>query len=744
MTNVWGAVQWWDEWQLRILVLGSLGIQWFLLLAAPMRKYTIPHWFRTFIWLAYISSDALAIYALATLFNRHANTTTAAKRHCANGSILEVLWAPVLLIHLGGQQEMSAYTIEDNELWRRHTVTLVSQVMVAIYAFYKSWPANGGDRRLLVSAVLLFVIGVLSFTEKPWALRRASINRLAAVSSMVQARKGASKWRYCFTELEEDKRDIFNRCYKRKEEETPLPGVDTDVVRRTQQHILTDRDKVLLILSDMSLLAADSDLKQEQRRRRQRRSLAGEDDGKEEVEGDLLGTLSPRAEKGSKRWLRRAFALIYTRANVVLTPAYLAYHILLAPFLHITAIALFAASSKRRHNAIDVKTTYVLLCLTAALDILAESIRQLLFKLMSMVDVPALCETVPQYNNLIRSALHRTQPTGVLLKCAAHVGYTEGFFVCRRRNLYHMLAGLIFSDLVEANARGLDFTSYRSFAPGRRNWVLNENLRMACGQEVQDSLRGSFDRSVILWHIATDLCIRMMTDNDIDDIDRKFLDCTEAISDYMAHLLNLRPDMLMTGSRQHLFTQAMEEVELILKGIEPQQQPHSLKTLAEKIIEKARAEVNATIDVERVSEQGRQIRVDEPPPPKYPLVHDACTLAEELMDKMDRKTRCQVMYRVWVGMLFYSASMCRGYLHAKSLGEGGEFLSFVWLILSLKGAKTLADKLQMPEPEPEPETKTRPYSPGQEILQGEPTAAVATTADEGEDLSFLLPCNPRS
>ncbi|EAZ45653.1 hypothetical protein OsJ_30322 [Oryza sativa Japonica Group] len=722
MTNVSAAVQWWDEWQLRILVLCSLGIQWFLLLAAPMRKYTIPHWFRTFIWLAYISSDALAIYALATLFNRHANTTTAAKQHCVNGSALEVLWAPVLLIHLGGQQEMSAYTIEDNELWRRHTVTLVSQVTVAIYAFYKSWPANGGDRKLLVSAVLLFVIGVFSFTEKPWALRRASINRLAAVSSMVQGRKEVSKWRYCFTELEKDKRDILDRCCQlKKEKENPPPG--------------------------------------EQRRRRQCQSLMGEDDSKEEVEGDLLGTLSPRAEKGSKRWLRRAFALIYTRANVVLTPAYLAYHILLAPFLHITAIVLFAASSKRHHNTIDVKITYVLLCLTAALDILAEPIRQLLFKLMSMADVAALCETVPQYNNLIRSALQRTQPAGVLLKCAAHVGYTQGFFVCQRKNLYHMLAGLIFSDLVEANAKGLDFTSYRSFAPGRRNWVLNENLRKVCGLEVQGSLRGSFDRGVILWHIATDLCMRrMMAENTIDEIDRKFLECTEAISDYMAHLLNLRPDMLMTGSRQHLFTQAMEEVELILKDIESQQQqPHSLKKLgrdilAKKIIDKAKAEVNAevnaAIDIEMVREQEREIRVDEPPPPKYPLVHDACRLAEELMDKMGRRTRCQVMYRVWVGMLFYSASMCRGYLHAKSLGEGGEFLSFVWLILSLKGAKTLADKLQMPEPEPEPERepepKSGPYSPSQEIVQGEPTATVATTADEGEDLSFLLPHSPRS
>ena len=45
------------------------------------------------------------------------------------------------------------------------------------------------------------------------------------------------------------------------------------------------------------------------------------------------------------------------------------------------------------------------------------------------------------------------------------------------------------------------------------------------------------------------------------------------------------------------------------------------------------------------------------------------------------------MYQVWLGILCYSASMCRAYLHAMSLGEGGEFLSFVWLVLSLKGAK---------------------------------------------------------
>ncbi|KAM3406315.1 hypothetical protein ACQJBY_000415 [Aegilops geniculata] len=121
------VVQWWDEWQLRLLVLGSLFLQYFLFVAAGMRKRCIPSWFRFFIWLAYLGSDALAIYALATLFNSHRKQEWTSTRR--GSSSLEALWAPVLLVHLGGQDGITAYNIEDNELWRRHVLTAVSQVL---------------------------------------------------------------------------------------------------------------------------------------------------------------------------------------------------------------------------------------------------------------------------------------------------------------------------------------------------------------------------------------------------------------------------------------------------------------------------------------------------------------------------------------------------------------------------------------------------------------------------------------
>ena len=48
-------------------------------------------------------------------------------------------------------------------------------------------------------------------------------------------------------------------------------------------------------------------------------------------------------------------------------------------------------------------------------------------------------------------------------------------------------------------------------------------------------------------------------------------------------------------------------------------------------------------------------------------------------------------------MLCFSASRCRGYLHAKSLGMGGEYLSYVWLLLSYMGMETMPERMQRPE-----------------------------------------------
>jgi hypothetical protein len=110
----------------------------------------------------------MAIYGLATLFNRHS-------RAAPVRSTLEVLWAPVLLVHLAGQEPITASSIQDNKLWGWHVVTLVAQVAIALYVFCQSW---SGERRLLVAAILMFIIGIYKFSTKPWALKRATFRNL--------------------------------------------------------------------------------------------------------------------------------------------------------------------------------------------------------------------------------------------------------------------------------------------------------------------------------------------------------------------------------------------------------------------------------------------------------------------------------------------------------------------------------------------------------------------------------------
>jgi hypothetical protein len=141
----------------------------------------------------------VAIYGLATQFNRHS-------RAAPVRSTLEVLWAPVLLIHLAGQEPITAYSIQDNKLWGWHVVTLVAQVAIALYVFCQSW---SDERRLLVAASLMFIIGIYKFSTKPWALKRATFRNLVGSPASVARRKeltgfsrrGMNFWRMATTSL---------------------------------------------------------------------------------------------------------------------------------------------------------------------------------------------------------------------------------------------------------------------------------------------------------------------------------------------------------------------------------------------------------------------------------------------------------------------------------------------------------------------------------------------------------------
>uniref|UniRef100_A0A0E0JE68 DUF4220 domain-containing protein n=1 Tax=Oryza punctata TaxID=4537 RepID=A0A0E0JE68_ORYPU len=151
----------WKEWGLRALVLLSFTLQVALLILAEFRRRVDHRALRVAVWSAYMLADGTAIYVLG-----HLSATTRSPDH-----ELMAFWAPFLLLHLGGQDNITAYAIEDNRLWLRHLQTLAVQVAAAGYVLYGSMVVS--HSLLLRAAILIFVVGVVKYGERVWALRCA-------------------------------------------------------------------------------------------------------------------------------------------------------------------------------------------------------------------------------------------------------------------------------------------------------------------------------------------------------------------------------------------------------------------------------------------------------------------------------------------------------------------------------------------------------------------------------------------
>nr|CAB3449312.1 unnamed protein product [Digitaria exilis] len=153
----------WKEWGIQLLILLSFTIQVVLLILADLRRSIDSGVLRACVWSAYLLADSTAIYVLG-----HLSVTSRSPEHQLMG-----FWAPFLLLHLGGQDNITAYAIEDNRLWLRHLQTLAVQVAAAAYALYESPFLGSGSSLLRAASILMFGVGVAKYGERVWALKRA-------------------------------------------------------------------------------------------------------------------------------------------------------------------------------------------------------------------------------------------------------------------------------------------------------------------------------------------------------------------------------------------------------------------------------------------------------------------------------------------------------------------------------------------------------------------------------------------
>ncbi|KAK3220119.1 hypothetical protein Dsin_014089 [Dipteronia sinensis] len=165
----------WKEWNLRVTVLLSLTLQITLIVLGNRRKYTHKLWISIAVWCVYLFADIVATFGLGIISKSFLDVYD----HEEGGSMdapteLTAFWAPFLLLHLGGPDTITAYALEDSELWLRHFLGLVVQTGMTIYVCLLAWTGSF----LSMFSLLMFFAGLIKYGERTWVLRKASRDKI--------------------------------------------------------------------------------------------------------------------------------------------------------------------------------------------------------------------------------------------------------------------------------------------------------------------------------------------------------------------------------------------------------------------------------------------------------------------------------------------------------------------------------------------------------------------------------------
>ncbi|KAM0843458.1 hypothetical protein ACQ4PT_057695 [Festuca glaucescens] len=533
------------------------------------------------------------------------------------------------------------------------------QVALAVYVFSKSRP--GADTLYL--AVFMFLSGILKYGERTWALKCASMDNLR--SSMVTTPDPGPNYakfmeEYRFTREAGLQAEIVIEPERRT-------GVTTAAIAEETVPYATVITEALCFFVTFKRLFVNLILSFQDRTGSQ---------------ATFLRLMPEQAYKIIEIELSLMYDTLHSKAAVIHTW----YGRLFRCFTLVsttTACVLFNVLHKGRPGGIDVAITNLLfggaLCLElsaigmmlvsywtyAALEgSICHSLSHLILRCLKYFrpESRARWSNSMAQHNLISFCL-QDRPTLVtkILKLLGLKGHWDSWLYIWHIDVSSELKTLVFRELKDKAVSIIDTESYRKFSNHRGQWALQCK---GYYKELGWSVEVEFDESILLWHIATDLCL--YSDDSSDDAKlSEYVSISRAVSNYMLFLLVARPFMLTAGIGQIRFGDTYAEAKNFFarEMTRPDERSAAMMVL----------EVNAEITP-------RDVKGDR----SKSVPFDACRLAKSLLELQPGK-RWRLIRVVWVEMLCYAASNCRSNFHAKQLSNGGELLTVVWFLMTHLG-----------------------------------------------------------
>ncbi|KAL5757620.1 hypothetical protein ACOSP7_020231 [Xanthoceras sorbifolium] len=652
----------WNVCEIRVMILLSLFLQIVLITFGSRRKFTAGSWISITVWSAYLMADWVATVALGNLANSQgysdANRSTDKKN-----SHLHEFWAPFLLLHLGGPDTITAYSLEDNELWLRHLLGLVVQVGVAFYIIIRSWSNNNA---LTFIAIPVFISGIIKYGERNFVLR--SLSNKHFENSIVST---PDPFQDFVEDVDEDLR------VKR------MTGSTEDGINQEDLHLV----QAYLLFKRVEIFFAGLVLNTIERRR---------------IYSIIKYMSAVEAFKVIEIELGFMFDVLYTKATIVYTRLGIFLRFLSFACSLSALVVFFVIINIHDHSQVDISITYSLLVGAFLLEIYAFIIlffsnwTNLWFiKLKKSHDNTILkafvdrwfsghCHSVcigprrqsgsiRQYNLITTSWRKRMQPAYIrwvvqklpymdeLLEECLHWTRTDV-------NIKYLQEKIFRSLQEKADKINQDWPRDKMLA--QRGAFVLEKYRI----EIDFSwctTRMKFIDSLVIWHLATDFIYH--ADQDHADLDRnpdKFI--SKCLSDYMMYLLVFCPSMLPKD-----FGETKRYEATSAKVIQIFEKMRNDITNASKVREVLIQHYTQSHQERVAANVGRGMRQHEP------LLKYGCILYRQLQSDEIKEGKWKIISEVWVEMLGYAAHKCGWKLHCQHLRKGGrELLTHVCLLMA--------------------------------------------------------------
>ncbi|CDP21917.1 unnamed protein product [Coffea canephora] len=591
----------WDEWNLRAAVLISLFFQVVLICCAASRKRTGNMIVTATIWLFYLLADWFAAFAVGLISNGQSNNCP--EKFAVNQD-LAAFWAPFLLPHLGGPDNITAISLEDNELWIRHLLGLIIQFSAVAYVFSQSL-----RNVFYVPTILLIFAGTIKYAERTRALYLA-----------------------CLEEENLSPEDIS----------------DIDIVQNGYELFTTFRG---LIVDHMFSFHERS----KSRKFFFQRSAF-----------DAFRVMEVE--------LNFIYDTLYTKMAVVHSKKGYCLR-LICSILIVLSFERFASHHKPDINHFDVATTYILLSGAVLLDFVAFT--KLIFSDWTIVKLKNLTVKTTVY--AVREKLSCSKRwSNTLWQCnlinfCVNQRWRWLDIAAETVGIKDVLDEMYYKEdiVIPEDLKDFIFIEFKVKATKAKTTNVAKEIYSARGDlALLDytnhypypiiSSKVEYDESLLLWHIATELCYCTIPDD--GNSNRNYC---KLISDYMLYLLVMRPNLMsaVSGIGQIRFRDTCEEAKKFFSR--DSSSANRKRNACEKLLN-----VNALV-------KAIEVKGDR----SKSILFDACRLAKDLK-KLNDKKRWEIMSKVWVELLSYAASHCRANAHAQQLSKGGELITFVWILMA--------------------------------------------------------------